>query len=106
MANFSRPAGAYPAYPPITPSHAMNSYTPSEMDILRHSAARYTGTALPDSIDDKLSLCLKRFHVLRDRNGQVAGFGREGFVLTPSRWGLYTWGEEHKRQAHINEGQA
>ncbi len=84
----------------------MNSYTPSEMDILRHSAARYTGTALPDSIDDKLSLCLKRFHVLRDRNGQVAGFGREGFVLTPSRWGLYTWGEEHKRQAHINEGQA
>jgi hypothetical protein len=80
----------------------MTNYTPAEMDILRRSAAQYRGSALSESIDDRLRYCLKRMQVLRNRAGEVAGFGREGFVVTPAGWGLYSWGQEARRQAHIN----
>jgi hypothetical protein len=80
----------------------MNNYTPAEMDILRRSAAQYQGSALPQSIDDRLHCCLKKMQVLRNRAGEVAGFGREGFVVTPTGCGLYSWGQEARRQAHIN----
>jgi hypothetical protein len=77
-------------------------YTASEMAILRRSAAQWKGTALPSTIGGKLRLAFKRLQVLRNSAGHVAGFGREGFVLTPKGCGLYTWGEEAQRQAHIN----
>jgi hypothetical protein len=80
----------------------MNSYTPTEMAILRRSAAQYRGSALPQSISGRLRHCLATMHVLRNRAGEVAGFGREGFVVTPAGYGLYCWGEEAQRQAHIN----
>ena len=70
--------------------------------ILRRSAARWSGTCLPASIGGRLRLAMQRFQILRDRSGNVAGFGRDGFVLTPAGWGLYCWGEERPRQAHIN----
>lgn len=78
------------------------SYTPSEVAILRRSAAQWQGSALPASISARLRLAFKRFTVLRNAAGQVAGFGHEGFVLTPAGAGLYFWGEERQRQAHIN----
>lgn len=78
------------------------TYTPSEMAILRRAASAWKGTALPASIGARLRLAFARFSVLRNAAGQVAGFGREGFVLTPAGWGLYAWGEECPRQAHIN----
>jgi hypothetical protein len=80
----------------------MNRYTPAEIATLRRSAAQWRGSAVPASIGARLRHCLSTMQVLRDRNGQVAGFGREGFVLTPTGWGLYTWGEEAKRLEHIN----
>lgn len=76
--------------------------TPSDLAILRRSAAQWRGTSLPASIGGRLRLAMTRFQVLRKEDGSVAGFGRDGFVLTPSGWGLYTWGEEPQRQAHIN----
>jgi hypothetical protein len=81
----------------------MSNFTPAEMAILRRSAAKWKGSALPKSIGARLRLAMARFQVLRNRKGAVAGFGREGFVLTPTGWGLYTWNEERMRQAHINE---
>ena len=81
----------------------MSKFSPADMAVLRRSAARYHGSGLPTSIGAKLRLCFERFIVLRDRGGRVAGFGREGFVLTPSGSGLYTWHEEAVRQSHINE---
>ena len=80
----------------------MPDYTPSEMAVLRRSARMWTGSGLPDSVGARLRLCFKKFQVLRNNRGEVAGFGREGFVLTPNGWGLYSWGEEYQRQAHIN----
>ena len=80
----------------------LSNYTPAQMAILRRSAAQWRGAALPASIGGRLRLAFSKFQVLRTRDGQVAGFGREGFVLTPRGWGLYTWGEEKARQAHIN----
>jgi hypothetical protein len=82
---------------------ASKKYSPKEIEILRRSAAQWQGTALPDSVEDRLTLAVKKFMILRNKKGEVAGFGREGFVLTPKRWGLYTWREERRRQAHINE---
>lgn len=79
-----------------------NSYTPAEMAILRRSAAQWKGSALPANIGARLRLAFTRFSVLRNAAGRVAGFGREGFVLTPAGAGLYSWGEERQRQAHIN----
>jgi hypothetical protein len=78
------------------------AFTSSEMAILRRSAANWEGTSLPSSISARLKLAFQRFRVLRKRDGSVAGFGREGFVLTPTGAGLYTWSEERARQAHIN----
>jgi hypothetical protein len=88
----------------------VSSYTPKEMAVLRRPAAQktgpphppYTGTALPASISGRLRLCLNKFHVLRDKNGKVAGFGRQGFVVTPCGWGHYGPREEVQRQDHIN----
>ena len=80
----------------------MTDYTPAEMAVLRRSARMWTGSGLPDSVGARLRLCFKRFKVIRNDRGEVAGFGREGFVLTPNGWGLYSWGEEYQRQAHIN----
>ena len=70
--------------------------------VLRRSAARLQGTCLPSSVGGRLRLALRELQILRDRNGKVAGFGSGGFVLTPAGWGIYCWGEEHQRQAHIN----
>jgi hypothetical protein len=80
----------------------ISSYTPAEMAVLRKSAAQYRGASLPASIGGRLRLCLKKFYVLRDKNGKVAGFGREGFVVTPAGCGLYGPREEIMRQDHIN----
>ena len=77
-------------------------YTNSEMAVLRRSAAQWKGSALPPTVGGKLRLAFKKFAVLRNSAGKVAGFGREGFVLTPKGAGLYTWHEECQRQAHIN----
>jgi hypothetical protein len=80
----------------------VSAYTPAEMAVLRRSAAQYRGTALPASISGRLRLCLNKFHVLRGEDGKVAGFGREGFVVTPYGCGLYGSREEIQRQDHIN----
>ncbi len=94
-------SGGGPASP--NPAQAMNlQYTPAEMAILRRSAAQWKGSALPASVGAKLRLAMAKFQVLRNQHGAIAGFGRDGFVLTPSGAGLYTWGEERQRQAHIN----
>jgi len=80
----------------------VSNFTASEQAILRRSAAAWKGSRLPKSIGGKLRLAKATFIVLRNREGQVAGWGREGFVLTPKGWGLYGWAEEAARQAHIN----
>jgi hypothetical protein len=80
----------------------MTNYTPAEMAILRRSAANWKGGTLPGSVSARLRLAFARFSVLRNAAGEVAGFGHEGFVLTPAGAGLYFWGEERQRQAHIN----
>ena len=77
-------------------------YTASEMAILRRSAAQWKGSCLPKSIGARLRLAFEKFQILRNTSGQVAGFKREGFVLTPKGAGMYTWGEEVLRQSHIN----
>ena len=82
----------------------MTNYTASEQGVLRRSAAMWKGSRLPKSIGGKLRLAKTCLQVLRDSKGQVAGWGREGFVLTPKGWGLYGWAEESARQAHINNG--
>ena len=76
--------------------------SPSDRAILRRSAAAWAGAALPASIGSRLRLAQQRFQILRCRSGNVAGFGSEGFVLTPAGSGFYCWGEESQRQAHIN----
>jgi hypothetical protein len=53
-------------------------------------------------VGGKLRLAFQKFQVLRNAQGRVVGFGSEGFVLTPKGAGLYSWGEEPQRQAHIN----
>ena len=78
------------------------AYTPAEMATLRRSAAQWKGSALPPTVGGKLRLAFQKFQVLRNAQGRVVGFGREGFVLTPKGAGLYSWGEEPQRQAHIN----
>ena len=81
----------------------MTGYTAAEMATLRRAAAKWEGTGLPKAIGARLRLAFKTFLVLRDKDHKVAGFGREGFVLTPLLGGgLYTWAEEAQRQAHIN----
>ena len=83
----------------------VTNYTASEQAILRRSAAAWKGSRLPKTIGGKLRLVKsKAFVVLRNSEGQVAGWGREGFVLTPRGMGLYGWAEECQRQAHINNG--
>jgi hypothetical protein len=77
--------------------------TSAEMVILRRSAAQWRGSALPASIGARLRLAMTKFQVLRNQHGAVAGFGSEGFVLTPKGWGLYGPAEEIQRQAHIND---
>ena len=78
------------------------SLSPADRAILRRAASAWRGAALPASIGGRLRLAQQRFQILRDRSGNVAGFGRDGFVLTPAGSGLYCWGEERQRQAHIN----
>ena len=78
------------------------NYSASEMAILRHSAAQWKGTDLPVSVTARLRLAFQTYQVLRNSAGNVVGFGREGFVLTPKGWGLYTWHEERQRIEHIN----
>ena len=82
----------------------MVNYTASEQAILRRSAAMWKGSRLPKSIGGKLRLAKTCLQVLRNSAGQVSGWGREGFVLTPRGMGLYGWAEECQRQAHINNG--
>jgi hypothetical protein len=77
-------------------------YTPSEMATLRRSAAQWRGTKVPLTVGGKLRACLERFSVLRDSHGRVAGFGHEGFTLTPQGASLWGWGEELQRQRQIN----
>jgi hypothetical protein len=86
------------------PSHTMTNYTPAEMAVLRRSAAQWRGSFLPNSISARLRLAFSQMRVLRNADGHIAGFGGEGFVLTPSGWGLYCWGESAERQAFINRG--
>ena len=78
------------------------TFTSSEMAVLRQAAAQYRGTALPRSVGARLRHCLDTMIVLRRQDGQVAGFGRDGFVVTPRGMGIYGWNEERQRQAHIN----
>ena len=80
----------------------MTKLTATDRAILRRSAAAWAGAALPASIGSRLRLAQQRFQILRCRSGNVAGFGSEGFVLTPAGSGFYCWGEESQRQAHIN----
>ena len=80
----------------------VSNFTASERAILRRSAANWKGSRLPKTIGGKLRLAKVALIVLRNREGHVAGWGREGFVLTPGGMGLYGWGEERARQAHIN----
>ena len=80
----------------------MPNYTASEQAILRRSAAMWKGSRLPKSIGGKLRLAKTTLLVLRNSEGQVAGWGREGFVLTPVCQGLYGWAEEEARQSHID----
>jgi len=80
----------------------VSTFTASERAILRRSAANWKGSRLPKTIGGKLRLAKVALIVLRNREGHVAGWGREGFVLTPGGMGLYGWGEERARQAHIN----
>ena len=82
----------------------VTNYTASEQAILRRSAAMWKGSRLPKSIGGKLRLAKTCLQVLRNSAGQVSGWGREGFVLTPRGMGLYGWAEECQRQAHINNG--
>ena len=79
-----------------------SNFTASERAILRRSAANWKGEGLPKTVGGKLRLAKTTLIVLRNSEGQVAGWGREGFVLTPGGWGLYGWAEERARQAHIN----
>ena len=80
----------------------VSNFTASEQAILRRSAANWKGSRLPKTIGGKLRLAKTTLIVLRNSEGQVAGWGREGFVLTPGGMGLYGWAEERARQAHIN----
>ena len=80
----------------------MTSFTGSEMAILRRSAAQWKGTMVPPTVGGKLRACLASMKVLRDREGRVSGFGREGFTLTPQGASLWGWGEERERQRQIN----
>jgi len=80
----------------------VSTFTASEQAILRRSAANWKGTRLPRTIGGKLRLAKTVLTVLRNSKGEVAGWGREGFVLTPGGMGLYGWAEESARQAHIN----
>ena len=77
-------------------------FTSTEMAVLRRSAAQWKGSALPKTVGGKLRLAFQRFSILRKKDGTISGFGREGFVLTPTGAGMYSWGEELQRQAHIN----
>jgi hypothetical protein len=79
-----------------------STFTAAEQAILRRSAANWKGSRLPKTIGGKLRLAKTTLIVLRNSEGQVAGWGREGFVLTPGGMGLYGWAEERARQAHIN----
>jgi len=80
----------------------VSNFTASEQAILRRSAANWKGSRLPKTIGGKLRLAKTTLIVLRNSEGQVAGWGREGFVLTPGGMGLYGWAEERARQEHIN----
>jgi len=80
----------------------MTDFNSSEMAILRRSAAQWQGAFTPKTIGSKLKTCLKQFQVLRDREGRVSGFGREGFTLTPHSANIWGWSEERQRQQQIN----
>jgi len=80
----------------------MTNYTPSEMATLRRAAAQWKGTALSESIGARLRLAFKQFVVARDRAGRVAGFAREGFLLTPKGCGLYFWHERPEFEKALN----
>lgn len=78
------------------------TYTASEMAILRRAAANWKGTALPKSIGARLKLAFHQLLVARDRHGRVAGFARDGFLLTPKGWGLYFWDERPEFERALN----
>jgi hypothetical protein len=81
----------------------MSNFTSTEMATLRRAAANKSGSAYSGwSIGQKLRHCLSHYLILRNSSGKVVGFGKEGYVLTPTQEGLYTWGEERQRQAAIN----
>jgi hypothetical protein len=61
-----------------------------------------SGTVNPRSIGAKLRYCLDTMSILRKKDGTVAGFGQEGYTLTPQGEYLFTWGEEKRRQEVIN----
>ncbi len=74
----------------------------TEMAILRRAAAQRTGSAFKGwSIGQRLRHCMARYQVIRKADGQVAGFGHEGFTLTPNGEALFTWGEERAKLAFI-----
>ncbi len=77
----------------------MRNYTPSEMAVLRKSAAHWN---ISGTIGSKLRESFNRLHVLRDCEGRVAGFGKEGFTLTPHGANLWNWHEVRQRQQQVN----
>ncbi len=80
----------------------MTQLTASDMAVLRRSVRHWTGTMVPKSIGARLREALKKFLILKDREGRVSGFGREGFTLCPHGAELFTWAEETQRQEFIN----
>jgi hypothetical protein len=83
----------------------MSKFTPSEMAVLRRSAAHLTGTCYRGwSIGRKLRHCLAVMGIARNGDGSVAGFCREGFSLSPTGWALFTWHEERERKIFFERG--
>lgn len=80
----------------------MAQLTGSDMAVLRRSVRHWTGTMVPKSIGARLRAAMQKFMILRDREGRVAGFGREGFTLCPHGAELFTWAEAAQRQEFIN----
>jgi hypothetical protein len=74
--------------------------TAADRAVLRRAAAQWR---LPNTtIGERLRKAYERFGILRDRKGRVAGFGRDGFTLTPQCAALHGWADECHRQRQIN----
>ena len=72
--------------------------TPSEMAVLRRAAARKGGNW---SKGKKLRYCLENMIIVRKKDKSIAGFAREGYVLTPNGQALFFWGERAQFEAFI-----